>query len=92
MFLASTSQGFVQHPGGSDGNLCLAGGIGRFSKPGQVYQTGSIGTGILAVDLDAIPTPQGPVAVQPGDTWYFQSWFRDGGSSNFTDAIAVTFE
>jgi len=92
MFLASKSQGFVQHPGGSDGNLCLGGGIGRFTKPGQVYQTGEAGTGVLDVDLNAIPTPQGPVAVQPGETWYFQSWFRDGGSSNFTDAIAVTFE
>ena len=34
-----------------------------------------------------------PVAVQPGDTWNFQAWYRDiGNTNNFTDAVAVTFE
>jgi hypothetical protein len=26
-----------------------------------------------------------------GDTWYFQTWFRDKTTSNFTDALSVLF-
>jgi hypothetical protein len=32
-----------------------------------------------------------PVPVQTGETWYFQTWHRDGSSSNFTDALAILF-
>ncbi|MCP3916270.1 MAG: hypothetical protein GY711_12005 [bacterium] len=31
---------------------------------------------------------------QPGETWNFQCWYRDnnpGPTSNFTDAVSVTF-
>ena len=33
--------------------------------------------------------PTGPVQV--GETWHFQCWYRDVGTSNFTDAVAVSF-
>lgn len=91
MFLAAPSSGFVQNPGGSDGNLCLGGGIGRFNGPGELFNTGDFPSTSLDLDLNAIPTPSGDVAVQPGETWHFQCWFRDGASSNFTDGIAITF-
>ncbi|MCB9908354.1 MAG: hypothetical protein H6830_11600, partial [Planctomycetes bacterium] len=50
----------------------------------------------VPIDLDAIPEPGvGLRAVQAGETWYFQAWYRDlvGGQSvsNFTDAIGVTY-
>ena len=49
-----------------------------------------------SVNLNAVPQPVGTVMVQPGDTWHFQAWHRDasGGqtTSNFTDAVAVTFQ
>lgn len=35
-------------------------------------------------------TPPGQ-SVTPGTTYYFQSWFRDGASANFSDVIEVTF-
>ncbi|MEM9382545.1 MAG: hypothetical protein AAGB93_21510, partial [Planctomycetota bacterium] len=35
-FLASQTQGFIPQPGGSLGNLCLGGSIGRYVGPGQI--------------------------------------------------------
>ncbi len=47
----------------------------------------------IQLDLTSVPTPTAFVAVQPGDTWNFQAWYRDaGGTNNFTDAVAVTFQ
>ncbi len=95
-FLTSQSQGFVLNPGGSTGNLCLGGSVGRYVGPGQVMNTGSTGTLRLLLDLTQTPTPMGLVAVMPGDTWNFQAWHRDfvGGSvtSNFTDGLSVDFQ
>ncbi|MCP3917595.1 MAG: hypothetical protein GY711_18780 [bacterium] len=86
-FLASMSTGFVQPPG-SSGFLCLAGNIGRFNQPSQVVQGPS---SRLAIDVDAVPVNP-PAAVLAGDTWHFQCWYRDAGNtSNFTDAVSVTF-
>ena len=94
-FLASLTSGFVQQPGGSQGNLCLGGAIGRFVGAGQILNTGGSGGFSLAIDLTQIPTPTGFVTVLPGETWYFQAWHRDavGGSavSNFTDGLEVSF-
>ncbi|MEM9802019.1 MAG: hypothetical protein AAGA20_16970 [Planctomycetota bacterium] len=93
-FLTSRFSGSSEPPG-SVGVLCLSGSIGRFVGPGQILDSGSTGTFLLPVDLTNLPTPTGPVAAQPGETWYFQTWHRDavGGSatSNFTNAICVTF-
>ena len=46
----------------------------------------------MPVDLNGIPSGSGFVAVQPGETWNFQCWYRDGATSNFTDAVSITFE
>jgi hypothetical protein len=93
-FLASRTPGFVMNPGGSAGNLCLSGSIGR-QVGGSILNSGSTGSVMTATDLSAMPQPNGAVMVQVGETWNFQCWFRDiaGGTatSNFTDAVAVTF-
>ena len=68
--------------------LCLGGQIARFVK--QVKNSGALGTFSAPIDLTNIPLNP-PTAVQTGETWYFQSWHRDGGSSNFTDALAILF-
>jgi hypothetical protein len=91
-FLNSTTQGFVQPPG-SQGNLCLGGAIGRYSA--SVLSTGPAGEFSLQLDLTQTPRPGGNVAIQPGETWLFQGWFRDqnpGNTSNFTDGLSVTFQ
>lgn len=92
-FLNSQSKGFIQNPGGSQGNLCLSGSIGRYNK--QVAKTGPAGVLQLLLDLQNTPTPSGPVAIQPGETWHFQAWYRDknpSATSNFTDGTTVTFQ
>ena len=48
----------------------------------------------LAIDLTAIPEGPAVASAAAGDTWRFQAWFRDANptaTSNFTDAVAVTF-
>ncbi|MCP3915843.1 MAG: hypothetical protein GY711_09825 [bacterium] len=100
-FLAGPGPGtFV--PPSSDGIFCLLGGnsehLGRYD--GDTFDTGVTGTGSLVIDVDAVPiagdnvgTP-GPFerALLSGETWNFQCWYRDSGSNNFTDAIAILFQ
>ncbi|MDA1263546.1 MAG: hypothetical protein O2816_00535 [Planctomycetota bacterium] len=90
-FINSTTQGFVIPPG-SQGNLCLGGQIGRHTA--NVLSTGATGEFSLQLDLTDVPTPGGHVAINPGETWYWQAWFRDnnpGPTNNFTEGICITF-
>lgn len=93
-FVASRAQGFVANPGGSQGNICLGGSIGRVVG-GSILNSGSGGSVAVAANLMAMPQPTGPVAVVPGDSWNFQCWYRDsfGGAatSNFTDGLSILF-
>ena len=75
-------------PPGSNGYLCLGtANIGRYN--GNVGQGPSFS---LQLDLTSMPVNP-PVAVQPGDTWNFQAWYRDvGNSNNFTDAVSIDFQ
>ena len=92
-FIASQSAAFVPMPGGSQGNLCLGGSIGRYFA--AVASSGDDGCLQLTLDLTAVPQPNGFASVAPGDTWNFQAWFRDsvGGAatSNFTDGLGIDF-
>jgi FG-GAP repeat len=91
LFLTSATQAFVNGPGGSQGNLCLGGSIGRFTD--DIRSSGDLGQLYLEVDLGALPTVP-PHAVLPGETWNFQAWFRDANpnlTSNFSDGLSITF-
>jgi len=94
-FLTSRTQGFVAQPGGSRGNLCLGGAIGRYVGPGQIRNSGATGAFNLQVNLTQHPTPSGFVQVLANETWNFQAWYRDavGGvaTSNFTNGVSVLF-
>jgi len=90
-FLVAGTQGFVVMPGGSQGNLCLGGVIGRYALLAQ--SSGPDGQFGIPVDLTQLPSPIG-TPVLPGETWNFQAWFRDhnpGSTSNFTDGVSVLF-
>jgi hypothetical protein len=95
-FLTSRQSDFVPLPGGSMGNLCLGGAIGRYVGPGQIQQADANGTIELALDLTAMPQPQGFVPAMIAQRWNFQAWYRDaiGGTatSNFTDGVYVVFQ
>ncbi|QDV09795.1 hypothetical protein Poly30_53550 [Planctomycetes bacterium Poly30] len=95
-FIVSPNQGFVMGPGGSSGNLCLSGQIGRYVGPGQIKQSNAMGTFQLGINLGAIPSPTGFVSANSGDTFNFQTWYRDtngsgGTTSNFTNGLEITF-
>ncbi len=89
--LVSADPGFAMFPGGSVGNLCLSGAIGRYVS--ALFNTGATGTASTAIDLTALPSPTGNFAAAAGDELYFQAWHRDsmGGmaTSNFSQAIRV---
>jgi len=91
IFLASQTLA-SSNPPGSQGTLCLGGSLGIFKL--QVASTGAAGELEIEVDLSSIPTVP-PTAVQPGETWSFQAWFRDvnpGSTSGFTDGVAIGFQ
>lgn len=94
-FLTSQMQGFLPGTGGtSNGNLCVAGQIGRFSNPGQILSSGTSGVIVLPIDLMQIPQGSGFVSISPGEDWYYQAWFRDpvGVGSNFTDGLEINYQ
>ncbi len=89
----------------SQGKLCLtaplgrysasAGGalnsLGRFDAAGvlqNLFGTSSVGTGFDVPTT--LPSPPGG-SIAAGSTWSFQLWYRDGGQSNFSDGLTVTF-
>jgi hypothetical protein len=89
--VASQAQGFVQNPGGAQGNLCLGGQILRFVQLAQ--SSGPAGELDAVLDLSAFPSPYGG-PVLAGQTWNFQVWYRDvnpGPTSNFTDGLSILF-
>ncbi|MDG1983105.1 MAG: VCBS repeat-containing protein, partial [Planctomycetota bacterium] len=93
-FITSRTSASVNPVPGSQGTLCVTGSIGRFVGAGQIVDSGSTGAVALSIDLSALPSPTGFVAAASFSTWYFQLWHRDANpalTSNFTDAVAVTF-
>ena len=68
-----------------------------FERAAATLPPGPIGPGEPGQETDdegVLSDPERPpVAVQPGETWNFQCWYRDlGNSNNFTDAVSVTFQ
>ncbi len=94
LLLVGDQQSIILNPGGSQGDLCIAGGsIGRFR--GQVAFSGFSGIAQFEVDLNALPQPNGTTVVLAGQTWNFQTIYRDynpGPATNYTNPVAVTFQ
>lgn len=94
-FLVSSILSSSVNPTGSAGTLCVGAFSRFFDGPGQVQRVNVSGELRLRVDLGAIPVLFGTTAVVPGDTWYFQSWYRGWQgfpTSRFTSALSVTFD
>ena len=94
LFITSRTQGFVANPGGSSGDICLGGMIGRYVGPGEVQDSGSAGRIDLSIDLNAMPQPTGFDVALAGERWNFQLWHRDvtlsgTPTSSFTQGLTV---
>ena len=94
LFITSQSWGHYHIPF-AQGFICVDGNqMASFRCPGQVVAAGPDGRASIAVDTNSIPYAQ-PVSILPGETWYFQAWFRDPAQvlapSAFTDAVEISF-
>ncbi|MCP3915699.1 MAG: hypothetical protein GY711_09100 [bacterium] len=98
-FVSGTSPGLYIVPPGASGIICIGGPQLRYNSVplGHVFQFDAggvsqrvIGSGPspLATDGSFAPVP----AVMAGETRWFQAWFRDGATSNFSGSEAVTFQ
>ena len=89
LFTTSRTAAFVPNVGGSAGNLCLGGSIGRIAP----MPLRASSTGVISLRLDTARMPQGSqlVPILPGDTWRYSLWFRDGATSNRANAVAIEF-
>ena len=93
-FIASRTAGSVFPVANSEGRLCVVGNVGR-GVGGGILFSGTTGTFLGSINVNAIAQPSGTTPISPGETWYFQAWHRDANptlTSNFTDAVAVTFQ
>ncbi|MEM9378521.1 MAG: hypothetical protein AAGB93_01135 [Planctomycetota bacterium] len=92
-FIVGDGSAVTFNPGGSAGNLCVSGSVGRYSN--FVASSGPEGILSITIDPQAIPQSNGTVAAVPGETWFFQCWTRDnqGGmpTSNFSNGVSLAF-
>ena len=89
-FLCSVDQGFVAGAGGSQGDLCVTGAVGRFNA--QAMSSGSVGAIEIAVDWLNLPGPTGSVSASIGDRWSSCCGYRDANpsvTSNFSNGVEV---
>ncbi|MEZ6015481.1 MAG: choice-of-anchor B family protein [Planctomycetota bacterium] len=92
-FIVSSQQGFTASPGGSQGDLCLGGALGRYYA--QLGSSGAAGVLQLDVDAASLPQPNGTASAAVGESWSFQCWYRDanpGPTSNFSSGFVVRFQ
>lgn len=93
-YLVAPAKANVPNFGGSMGVLCLGGQIVRLDKPpyGSVLSSGMEGEMSLTLDLEVMPNK---AKFQPGETWYFQLWYRDkvdgSNTSNTSSGAEVMF-
>jgi hypothetical protein len=74
--------------------LATLNSIGVFDAAGVLQSISGNGTSAAGSGFDVpleLPFTQPVQQVLPGSTWYFQCWFRDGASANFSDVVGVTF-
>lgn len=94
LIVVSGAQSFVPMAGGSEGNLCLAGPIGRYNN--QIDFATTVGFIDQRIDLTRVPQASFVAMTMAGQTWNWQVWYRDqvGGqqTSNFTNGVSVTFQ
>ncbi len=93
-FLTSLNGTGTIQPPGSMGISCVIGGpLGRYNRPTETFFTAGSSSRNFTIDPTAMRGPTGNNPAVAGQRWTFQCWHREnGGTSNFTNAIALRFE
>ncbi|MEZ5976064.1 MAG: hypothetical protein R3E96_14850 [Planctomycetota bacterium] len=92
LFLCSPERGLIFNPFQTTGTFCLGSNFGVFPIGAPADAFGSMS---MSVDLNNMPLNP-PAVFLPGETWYFQLWYRDpanapvGPSSHVSKALGVT--
>ena len=71
---------------GGAGTLCVSGTVGRYAAT----TSDTSGQALLAIDLLQLPSPTGSTSAMVGDVGHVQALYRDGASSNSTNALSFT--
>ncbi|MEZ6016158.1 MAG: hypothetical protein R3F49_13645 [Planctomycetota bacterium] len=89
-FSMGTAEANVPMAGGGTGTLCIGGVVER-GVGGAILFSGAANSVSIVADVNML-TPSS-AAVLPGETRYFQYWFRDiGSTSNLSDGYRIRFE
>ncbi len=94
IFVVGPVPAFVPGAGGSsNGNICIGGIVRRYNQGGQILSTGATGSFSLQINLQTVHQGNDIVMTMPGDSWFFQAWYRSGLGlgSNFTDGLEIAF-
>ena len=92
MCLAGLSQGNTPNVGGGQGTLCITPPLAMMNT--HVMNSGSSGSFQVPFDMTQVTVP-GWGLPGPGQTWYFQAWYRDQNplhTTNMTDGYFVMFQ
>lgn len=71
---------------GGAGTLCVSGTVGRYAAT----ISDASGQAMLTIDLLQLPSPTGSISAMVGDIGHVQALYRDGSSSNSTNALSFT--
>ncbi|MDF1836909.1 MAG: hypothetical protein P1V35_03490 [Planctomycetota bacterium] len=86
----STAQFFRYNVAGTDMNS-----IGGFDASGTMINASGTSTTGFGFDVPTTIPDSVPIAIMAGDTWHFQTWYRDtpagAGTSNFSNGLSVIF-
>jgi len=91
LFIVSDTEGFTAGIGGTNGNLCIGGEIGRYTTIETIDPGGFV---VRSIDLTQIPRASSLAAVQAGETWRWQFWHRDtpaAGDGNLSRGCHILF-
>jgi hypothetical protein len=93
LLIASLAWSFIPPSGNTVGYQCVIGSLAVFRE--DLTFAGPGGRVVHEVDLALMPTRPLTTAVMPGDTWYFQTWYRDslvtGPTTNYSLPTEVSF-
>ena len=92
MCLAGLSQGNTPSVGGGQGTLCITPPLAMMTT--HVMSSGGSGSFQVPFDMTQVTVP-GWGLPGPGQTWYFQAWYRDQNplhTTNMTDGYFVMFQ